>query len=390
MKKKIFVILKASLAGTIFLVAGVAVFSFSCSRLADIFKPDGTAPEASPPVDRRHPAIGDYYVYYGSFHNHSIMSDGMGTAEEAYRYARDSAGLDYFGLSDHDLYFYGNDNWVTLKAIADSADEDGEFTALWGFEWSSYDYHLTVVNTDTFCISETEETYNLKSLCAWLDAHNGIATLNHAIAVDFNGPDFEDITCPGYDGIIGMELFNKNRGFSFLYYNEGYDTADNHKTGFDEALTRGLRFGAAGGFDDHWATWGTANDYRLAVLAKNLTRKDVYAALEERRFFATLDKNIALSFAIGGHEMGAIVPGGNASLEIRVNDADSENFTKIVMIDRDHETRRLWEPRSCTVAISDTLHIASGDYYYLIVTQEDGDEAISSPIWVADAIPDRH
>jgi hypothetical protein len=42
------------------------------------------------------PSIGGYNVYFGQFHSHTSVSDGKGTPSEAYQYARDTAGLDFF------------------------------------------------------------------------------------------------------------------------------------------------------------------------------------------------------------------------------------------------------------------------------------------------------
>ena len=54
-------------------------------------------------ANRPHPAIGEYNVYYGGFHNHyhiTDLSDAFGEPEQAYRYARCVAGLD-FSRFDH-------------------------------------------------------------------------------------------------------------------------------------------------------------------------------------------------------------------------------------------------------------------------------------------------
>jgi hypothetical protein len=52
-----------------------------------------------------------------------------------------------------------------------------------------------------------------------------------------------------------------------------------------EAITRGWKIGAAGAGDNHSGTWGTAYPARLAILANNLTRTDLLAAMQARDFF---------------------------------------------------------------------------------------------------------
>ncbi|MBN2551849.1 MAG: hypothetical protein JXB06_03720 [Spirochaetales bacterium] len=53
-----------------------------------------------------HPVIstsrtGGFRVYFGDLHLHTANSDGMGSPEEAYRWAEEGAGLDFVALNDH-------------------------------------------------------------------------------------------------------------------------------------------------------------------------------------------------------------------------------------------------------------------------------------------------
>jgi hypothetical protein len=334
---------------------------------------------------RPHPAIGNYCVYYGGFHNHSGVSDGAGTPEYAYSYAKCVAGLDFFGLSDHDGY-RTDANWRFVMDVANLYNVDSVFATFWGFEWtSSATYgHVTVVNTDDFTTSSSPGTQTFQQLCSWLSVRNCFAIFNHPGDYAFN-TEFDHFLSPVCEKFVGMELWNKTTPFLKYYYNDGYITHDNNKSFFDEALTHGWKIGAAGGFDDHNATWGTAVDFRVAALAINLTRQDIFNAMKARRFYSTLDKNIALSFTMEGQEMGSTVPGGRKNLEIQASDGNGEIFSEVVLFDRNHDIRRSWNPDEAAVDITDTLTVGSGDYYYIKIKQQDGDEAISSPIWVSDS-----
>ncbi len=335
-------------------------------------------------LPKKHQSINNYFVYYGSFHNHSNISDGTGTPEEAYLYAQNDADLDFFGLSDHDRN-YNDSSWDLVKQAADQYNSDGVFATFWGFEWSNGSMgHVTVVNSDTFCMSIQPETANFRQLDSWIDRRNCFAILNHPGRQDGNGVEFDHFKNLISEKIVGMELWNKSDGFSDYYYNDGYDSNDNGKGFYDEALTHHLKIGAAGGFDNHSATWGTSADFRTAILAISLTREHLFSAMKARRFYSTLDKNIALSFTIKGQEMGSTVSPGTTTLQVRASDGDGEAFSEVILFDRNHTVRRIWQPGRVTVDISDTLHNDNGDYYYVKVRQIDGDEAISSPIWVSD------
>jgi hypothetical protein len=178
-----------------------------------------------------------------------------------------------------------------------------------------------------------------------------------------------------------MELWNKNGAFSSYYYNDGYYTSDGNKSYFDEANIRGWKIGAAGASDNHSGTWGTENDYRLAVLATAKTKASIYEALQNRRFFTTLDKNLTLSFELNEAQMGAVISAGTYNAVITAGDADSEIFSEVKLY-KNGTALYTWNPNSANPGITQSLTTTSGDYYYVKVTQADGNEAISSPIYI--------
>ena len=79
-----------------------------------------------------------YKIYYGYLHSHTGVSDGQGTPYDAYSQAKE-ANLDWFGTSDHDYWPQDMSikNWQLINRVADSFNEDGVFTALVGYEWTS-------------------------------------------------------------------------------------------------------------------------------------------------------------------------------------------------------------------------------------------------------------
>ena len=98
----------------------------------------------------QHPFIGGYNIYYGHLHNHSTVSDGTGTPATAYNYAKYTAKLDFFSLSDH-FNSISPTEWADVKNQADTYNQDGAFTAFYGFEWAAVpldDANVTVINTD--------------------------------------------------------------------------------------------------------------------------------------------------------------------------------------------------------------------------------------------------
>ncbi|MFC1844626.1 S8 family serine peptidase [Thermodesulfobacteriota bacterium] len=328
-------------------------------------------------------ASSQYNVYYGHLHNHSNVSDGDGTPAVAYNYAKNVAGLDFFSLADH-ASAITNTEWTSIKAAADFYNEDGVFAAFWGFEWSSSNNygHIAVINTDDYCTSTNSATNTFDELLSWLDTRDGVAFFNHPGREDDNDIEFNHFNSQPSDKFVGIELFNKGAGFSSYYYNDGYYSNDGNKSFYDEALERGWDIGASGGEDNHSGTWGTTqNDYRMGVLAEAKTRAAIYNAFMERRFFSTLDKNIALSFELNGQQMGSVVNPGSYGCVIKATDGDAELFTEIQLI-KNGALFQSWYPDENGPVITFPLTTLDGEYYYIKVTQADGDEAISSPIFI--------
>ncbi|MDD4972067.1 MAG: CehA/McbA family metallohydrolase [Paludibacter sp.] len=327
------------------------------------------------------PSIGGYTVYYGHLHNHTNYSDGTGTPADAYNYAKNTAKLDFFGISDHDNYL-DSLKWANTKIQADAFNQDGVFSTFYGFEWSYFGTygHVTVVGTPDYTTVVATNTFeNLKT---WLSTRQGIAFFNHPGREDTNSKEFDHFTGTPSNKFVGIELWNKTEGFNSFYYNDGYTPNDNSKGYYEEALSLGWKIGAAGAGDDHLGTWGTGEDYRMAILSNNLTRADLWEAIQARRFYSTMDKNLALSFKINNQEMGSTLAPGASTFQVQASDADGEVFTNVNLYDKTHTLIQSWTPNATIVNVSTNLITSNGDFYYVKVTEADGGEAVSSPIWV--------
>jgi hypothetical protein len=100
------------------------------------------------------------------------------------------------------------------------------------------------------------------------------------------------------DKVVCMDLWNRNDD----WYGSG--------TWYHNAIDKGLYIGAGGSQDNHDLSWGTLNEWRMAILAPELTREDLLAAMRARRFFSSRDMNLVLSFTCNGAEMGSVIEPG--------------------------------------------------------------------------------
>jgi len=326
-------------------------------------------------------AVAAYNVYYGQLHCHTNISDGSGTPSEAYKYARDTAQLDFFSIADHD--YYPDDmtasDWTTIKNAANSYNQDGVFTTFWGFEWTSDSTvwqpnglaqgHITIINSDDFCISTYEPTRTLNQLVTWLDARDDVvAFFNHPGQY---GTDFDNFNFNHSEKIVGMELWNRSDD----YYGTGY--------WYHSALDKGWYIGATGSQDNHSKNWGTLNEWRMAILAPEKTRASLLDAMQARRFYSSRDKNLALSFTCNGAEMGSRIDGGTLNVVIDASDADGEKFSRIDLL-KNGTVFKTWSLDATHPHVTTTLNGTLGDYFYVNVYQsgESGWRAISSPIFI--------
>jgi hypothetical protein len=96
--------------------------------------------------------IPELRLFFGDIHGHSLMSDGSGTPEDYYRYARKVSGLDIAALTDHadhgTMPIKGR-IWERIRNAANNADEPGRFVTFLGFEWTNWKYgHRNVYYRD--------------------------------------------------------------------------------------------------------------------------------------------------------------------------------------------------------------------------------------------------
>ena len=339
------------------------------------------------------PSVPDevYNTYFGILHAHTALSDGTGTPQEAYTYARDVAQLDFFSLSDHGeflLIWPWDNKWQQILDAANAANASGTFVALWGFEWSNpLMGHTNVINSEGFV--DTLTHFWPGTLYAWMGAQpQCFGMFNHPQTNQWAGTFVIDSFGGNQNAvnqIVGVELAS--------YYNLNpvfYRILEGRSQNFwDVANGEGWRLGALGNQDNHEANWGNANSIRTGVLAKELTREAIVEAYHQRRFYVTEDKNLQLDFRCGGYPMGARINAAQRTFQVNAQDGNGDTFEEI----RLYRNGMLLETKPVTgnpvsATFEDTLSTGN-DYYYAVVRQTDdssgrgrNDEAVSSPIWI--------
>jgi len=306
-------------------------------------------------------------VYFGTLHSHTSYSDGSGTPAEAYAQAK-AQGLDFIAITEHnhragDGKGPRKDNWLiglqpylyagtptSLVESANQANSDGSFVAIYGQEVStiSQGNHINVFDVGSVVDDVSVPNGNVRALLQWIGAHpdrsGGLALLqfNHPRDPNRNSKDYgrDDFTdaewVPALDPLVELiEILNAPA------LKQGKDFRAEAKEGyFLEYLNLGFHAGPSVGHDNHWRNWGTSTDARIGVIADNLTRDAIMAALRARRTFASDDKNARVIFrsgeAIGGDRILAPTPGSTLPLTVEITDPDEPNARYRIDVLSDH------------------------------------------------------
>jgi hypothetical protein len=315
--------------------------------------------------------------YFGYLHSHTSFSDGALTPEDAYAHARDVAGLDFLGITEHGYYMVENPHhWEALVETAWRFTEPGRFVAFRGTEWTHGAGHISVIEAPEPCSRDTQR--GLEDLVAWMEGKGAVATFNH----------------PGWNeqGMWNDFQYSLagNRTIRLLEVGSGpYARNTLYERSYIRALDRGWKVGATNSQDNHRADWGTAADTRTGVVARALTHESLMEALRALRTYSTEDRNVQVRFAGNGKWMGEILPLGKVELEIEVRDPDpgdvvekvevrSNGGVTVVAFDASGEEGDPGRPFRRTFEVEPTQGYT---WYYARIQQSDGDLVVTSPIW---------
>ena len=156
------------------------------------------------------------------------------------------------------------------------------------------------------------------------------------------------------------------------------DIEESHYDLWIDALDKGWHIEPAAGDDNHSADWGR-DDIRTVILAEENNRESLIAAMAARRVYATDDSNLEIDFRINGNAMGSIVDNSApATMTVLTRDGNGENIAIMELI-----TSGGWLVASHYGSGDWTMELDPGNpYYFIRITQDDGDRAVTAPIWL--------
>ena len=356
--------------------------------------------------------------YFGQLHSHTQYSDGAGSLDSALDYVKnlpEIANVDFVAFTDHSNYFdksgaanpegalydmtkateYSQQTWKSYKdaVAAFNADNAGSMVAIAGFEmtWSGGPGHINTFNTPGI-VSRNNTTLNNKTKDAGLQAYykllsqteglDSISQFNHPGTTFGNFIDF------GYwDAVVDTRMYMVEVGNG-----EGQIGAGGYYPSYEQyimALDKGWHVAPTNNQDNHKGRWGNANDARDVILTDDFTEDGIYAALRARRMYATEDKNLDLDYTVNGNMMGSIIDvPEKLNFEISFNDPDrTDSIAKVELVVNSGKVAYTWDSAADLAKGSVSVELAPEyTYYFVRVTEGDGDLAVTAPVWVGESL----
>ncbi len=335
-------------------------------------------------------------IYWADLHGHSALSDGTGSPEQYFRYARDVAALDIAALTDHDhwgvLHLDQNPSLqAEIERQVRAFHAPGSFVTLPGYEWTSWisgHRHVLYFDEQGPLLSSIDEDFDTpQKLWQALRGKAAVTVAHHSaggpIATDWTivpDPILEPIT-----EVVSVHGVSEAADSPSVIYK-----AKPHNFVRD-ALARGYRFGFVGSGDSHDGHPGLAHlgsggtGGVAAILAKSLTRAAVLEAIRQRRVYATSGPRIFLRTALGEHPMGSTVAASALandpppSLYVRAIGTAPIEWLDLV---RSGEVARTEVGASELETVVELSNLGAGEYVYVRIVQSDGGLAWSSPIYI--------
>ncbi|MBK7951906.1 MAG: hypothetical protein IPK00_24925 [Deltaproteobacteria bacterium] len=379
--------------------------------------------ELPPIVVRRAPRR----LVFGDLHGHTRYSDGTGSPDAYFRYARDVARLDVVALTDHDHWGIealdeSPARQAEILALAKTWHAPGRFVTLPGYEWTSWLHgHRHVLSFDDrleIHSSLASATDRPDELWAALRGKPALTFAHHSagdpIATNWHyapDPELEPVT--EIASVHGMsEALDASAPI-------GGAVPGNFVR---DVLLHGARLGFIGSGDSHDGHPGLAQiasgqSGLAGLFVESLDRDAIHAALKRRHTFATNGIRPWLDVTLDGVEMGGALPDGSSNGAAPTNApaaADALAARPSATGARDHRLQIRYEAtapierveliRTGHRAVVDLLaatgapadrpvyrldlerripRLGPGEFHYVRILQADGGVAWSSPIFAA-------
>lgn len=362
----------------------------------------------------------DRNLFWGLLHGESDRVDSTESIESCLRHFRDEKALNFFASSCFESSEEtSNEIWKLISQHTQEFNEEERFITYLGFQYVSESpqegVRQIVYPKDAKALLRKKEAKSgslSKMYKSWTPKEAiSIPSFTMGKSSRFNFAEFY----PETERVV--EIYNA-WGSSECSKKEGNrfpitgGVEESEEGSIKRALKKNCRFGfVAGGLDDRGIYSGffesdqvQYNPGLTGIIAKSYTRDAIFDALYRRSCYATTGERTLLGFYVAGQPMGSELstqakPGLIVNRHLSGYVAGTKIITLIEIL-RNGEVIHTINPHSyhCDYSYDDsedlpTVTLDGGKssegvarlpfvFYYLRVTQEDGNMAWSSPIWV--------
>ncbi len=299
----------------------------------------------SNPIMVKNYTSNEQLIAWGDLHSHTDISDGSGTLEHSFYYARYVAGLEFAALTEHgEIMMWNPGSLDQVERATNFANTPNEFVTFHGIEWTQVETgHYTCVFSGDKLLKNPILSYMVipttQGLWDALDAFTE-STGARALALPHHTTKktyIQDWTYlnPKYVKIVevssvhGDSLFEQRHP---LNYRGAIDPPPSYTYGSSimDAFRMGYRMTLYSSGDNHdghpghslshtrayighqrpYSIWHTRNEHPYpggltAVFVNNITRESVFTGLENQQIYANSDHGRPiLFFNINGTQVG--------------------------------------------------------------------------------------
>ena len=339
---------------------------------------------------------GIQHVRWADLHGHSQFTDGTGTPDDYFTYAREVSGLDVACLTDHDhwgIQFMDENPWMwqTIRETVKAHHEPGLFVSLLGYEWTSWLHghrHVLYFGDEGEIYSSIDPDYETPvQLWKALEGQQALTFAHHSAG----GPVSTNWYYPPHSVFEPVTEVSSVHGSSEAEDSPGAIYNPVKGNFVRDLLNAGFRVGFIGSGDSHDGHPGLAhlsNDGGsglAALYTEDVTREGVLKALRDRRTYATNGARIYLEVSVDGKPMGTILEPADAAapstypLFVRVVGEGPLSHVDIIRSGR--HSRIELEGELEWSLFREIPRLARGEYHYIRVVERSGAVAWSSPIF---------
>ncbi len=371
-------------------------------------------------------------LLWGLIHEHTELSDGLGSPDLCYLNMRFGSKLDFGSVTDHDHRFETSDEmWELARQAAIRHHKPGFFITFLGYEWAKWrrngdgDRNVYYPGDDGEMLrSETGEydrPFKLFQALAGTDA----LIIPHHTAYAGNFCDWTQHD-PVRERLVevysvwGSSEMGRSDGNPFpvrdpkthdplwLGISGKSPPDDEVPVGFvQNALAQGWRVGFTAGGDMHRSQPGDDatrghEPYRYrpgltALWAEKKTRRSIWTSLKSRCCYATTGSRMVLWMSLNGKPMGSEILTDEGEPRIVEFEAHCEDDIATVELVRNNKVLVLEKPgdqedvcfrwedhdRFRDIALPPSVWCPKlFTFYYVRVRQADGETGWTSPVWV--------